>query len=340
MGKHGLNKEIFGHTEDGQSVYRVRLTGGGLRANIITWGAVLQDLRLEGHEPPLVLGFNEFQYYPAHSQQYGSIPGRVANRISNASFKLDNKIHEVNANVNNKHTLHGGEKGTGTSNWQIADLGTSHVDLTLLDPDGHMGFPGNCHHTCSYVLKENGVLHITTTTKTDAPTIAGLTHHSYFNLDGSENILDHDVQILCDTYLPLNKELIPTGEILSVENTHLDFRQSKAIGGEITGENIIDNNYCLAKERGNMRRVAKAHSAKSGITMDVSTTEPGLQFYAGHKVTTPVPGLMDQPYDAYSGFCFEAQNWPDAQNHKGFPSITLNPGEELRQVTEYQFSKN
>ena len=180
MSQHGLNQEIFGHTKEYDSIYRVCLTGGGLTANIITWGAVLQDLRLEGHAPPLVLGFENFDSYPAHSPNFGATVGRVANRIGNAQFELEDKKYKLNPNVNNKHTLHGGEQGTGTRNWQITDLGTSHLDLTLSDPDGMMGFPGNCQHTCSYVLKDNGILHITYTTKTDAPTIAGLTPSQLF----------------------------------------------------------------------------------------------------------------------------------------------------------------
>ncbi|MEE9314794.1 MAG: aldose epimerase family protein [Rhizobiaceae bacterium] len=339
MTQHAQPREIFGATKDGQSVYRVQLTGGGLSASIITWGAALQDLRLDGHKAPLVLGFDNFDDYPAHSPYFGAIPGRVANRIGNAKFKIDGKNYKVDANINGKHTLHGGTKGIGKRNWQIADLGTSHVDLTLTDPDGTMGFPGTCEMTCSYVLKDDGILHISLTTRSDAPTIANLTHHSYFNLDGGSDNRDHTVQIFADNITEVDSDYIPTGKLIPVEGTAHDFRTPKRIGQDLTDDTIYDHNFCLANERRNLQDVAMAHSDKSGITMNIATTEPGLQFYAGHKVSTPA-GLMGEPYKTYSGFCFEAQNWPDAINQKDFPNAILRPDEELRQITEYRFSKN
>lgn len=340
MTNGAANREIFGQLEDGQSVYRVQLTGGGLTANILTWGAVLQDLRLEGHDAPLVLGFDGFDAYPAHSPYFGATVGRVANRIGNANFDVDGKsFHTDPNNSNGKHTLHGGSVGYGRRNWKIADLGTSHVYLTLEDTDGHMGFPGNCSVTCDYTLKDNGCLHIAYTVRSDAPTPANLAHHSYFNLDGGKDCRDHVVQILADQYLTVDEELIPTGEICDVEGSMFDFRTPKSIRQDLAEGTIYDNNYCLSDTRRGLQDVAKVHSDVSGVQMTVATTEPGLQFYAGHKVSTPEPGLMGQTYGAYSGFCMETQNWPDAPNHGNFPDSIVRPDEDLRQVSEYRFSK-
>ena len=341
MTSSAANREIFGQLDDGQSVYRLQLSGGGLTANVLTWGAILQDLRLEGHAPPLVLGFESFQPYLAHSPYFGATVGRVANRIGNARFDLDGKTFRTDANNRNgKHTLHGGAAGYGKSNWKIADLGTSHVYLTLEDADGSMGFPGNCSVTCDYTLKDNGCLHVAYTVRSDAPTPANLAHHSYFNLDGGSDCRDHVVQILADRYVVVDEELIPTGEIADVEGTMFDFRTAKTIREDLSDGNIYDNNYCLSEKQRGLQDVANVYSAESGVHMTVATTEPGLQFYAGHKVNTPVPGLTGENYGAYSGFCMETQNWPDAPNHKNFPNSIVRPGEELRQVSEYRFSRN
>ncbi|MEP1207589.1 MAG: aldose epimerase family protein [Rhizobiaceae bacterium] len=335
------NREIFGQLDDGQSIYRVRLTGGGLSANILTWGAVLQDLRLDGHAPPLVLGFDDFADYPAHSPYFGATVGRVANRIGNARFDVDGTSFNTDPNnAAGKHTLHGGAAGYGKRNWQIADLGTSHVYLTLEDTDGSMGFPGNCAVTCDYTLKDNGCLHIAYTVRSDAPTPANLAHHSYFNLDGSSDCRDHVVQILADRHVEVDEELIPTGNILDVDGSMFDFRSPKPIGRDLSEGTIYDNNYCLSDARRGLQDVANVRSDLSGVSMTVATTEPGLQFYAGHKVSTPVAGLSGEPYGAYSGFCMETQNWPDAINHDNFPDSIVRPGHDLRQVSEYRFTRN
>ena len=299
---------------------------------------MLQDLRLEYYLPALVLGFKQFDHYPAHSPYFGATVGRFANRIANARFSINGETHQTDANFLEKHTLHGGATGIGKRLWTIADLGTSHVDLVLKDPNGAMGFPGNCDIICSYALKNDGTLHISYTTRTDASTIANIAHHSYFILDDGGDCRDHHLQISADNYLPVDGELIPTGEIARVNNTPFDFRKPKFIGHDLTGDQIYDHNFCLSSKRRNLQQVAELYSHQSGIMMTVATTEPGLQFYAGHKVSPPVTGLDGKSYSAYSGLCLETQNWPDAPNHKNFPNCFLNPGEELRQVTEYRFS--
>lgn len=334
------NREIFGQDPDGKSVYRVGLEGGGLTASILTWGAIVQDLRMEDVPFPLVLGFSEFDNYLHHSPYFGATAGRFANRIAKGQVSINGKRHQLDTNFLDKHTLHGGSKGIGKRNWSITDLGTSHVDLELTDHDGEMGFPGTCTITASISLKEPGILHIVYVTRSDADTIAGLAHHSYFNLGGGETILDHALQIHADHYLPVTDELIPTGEVASVGGTPFDFRGIKRIDQDLSQGLIYDHNFCLADKRRNLQQVAHVSCPASRISMSVATTEPGLQFYAGHKVSTPVPGLTGVPYGAHSGFCLEAQNWPDAPNQDGFPSALLKKGEEFRQVTQYCFSQS
>ncbi|MGI9365676.1 MAG: aldose epimerase family protein [Rhizobiaceae bacterium] len=333
-------KEIIGQLDTGQSVYRLQLKGGGLTANILTWGAVLQDLRLDGHDAPLVLGFDEFEPYLEHSPYFGATVGRYANRIGNGRFKLDGVDHSTDINGAGKHTLHGGSAGYGRRQWEIADLGTSHVYLTLRDEAGTMGFPGNCDVTCSYTLKEEGTLHVAYTVRSDAPTPAGLAHHSYFTLDGSPDCRNHEMQILADHYLPVDEELIPTGEIASVEGTVFDFRQAKTIGDDFDENTILDHNFCLARSRRGLQDIANVYCPNSSVSLTVASSEPGLQVYAGHKVNTPVAGLAGETYGAFAGFCMETQNWPDAPNQPDFPDSIVRPDQELRQITEYRFSKS
>jgi len=332
------SSEVWGTDPDGEEVTRVMLQGGGLRTNILTWGAVVQDLRLDGHEAPLVLGFEQFDHYPEYSPYFGAVAGRVANRIAHGRFEIDGVAHQVDTNIQGKHTLHGGSNGIGKRNWQIADLGTSHVILTLDDPDGAMGFPGTCSHTCVYTVKDDATLHIALTTTTDAPTIANLAPHSYFTLNGGQDIRDHALRVDADHYLPVDDDLIPTGEIASVVDTVFDFRKSRFISAELDG--TYDHNLCLTDRRRPIREVARLRNDENGLSMTVSTTEPGLQVYTGSKLNIPVPGLGAANYGAFAGIALEPQLWPDAPNHSGFPSAALKPGEESRQVSTFRFEKD
>ncbi len=327
--------ETFGETSDGETVKRVVLRGGGLTANVLTWGAVIQDLRLEGHAAPLVLGFEKFEDYPAHSPYCGAVAGRFANRIAYGRFQIDGEAFQLDTNFLGKHILHGGTEGIGKRNWTVADLGTSHVVLTLDDPDGAMGFPGNCRHTCNYTLKDDATLQVVLTTTSDAPTIVNLAPHSYFTLNGGQDCRDHILRIDAGHYLPVDEELIPTGVIADVKGSGFDFRQPRFLSAENDG--VYDHNFCLGDDRRAIREVARLRHAEAGLAMTVSTTEPGLQVYTGSKLDVPVPGLEGQRYSAFSGIAIEPQLWPDAPNHKAFPDALLKPGEESRQTSEFQF---
>lgn len=335
-----METEIFGETPSGNPVHRAIIHGGGLTASVLTWGATLQDLRLDGHRKPLVLGFPAFDDYLHHSPYFGATAGRYANRIAHGGFTLDGVDHQLDRNEGHVHHLHGGREGIGKRIWRIAEQGPDRVRLEIDDPDGHMGYPGNCLIACTYHLKTDGVLSVVYEAETDRPTLCNIAHHSYFNLDGGPHVLDHQIAIAADHYLPVDDRMIPTGEVRPVAGTPFDFRKLHTIRRDVDGQqNLYDHNFCLSDMRVEKRQVAHVCSPVSGVSMSVTTTEPGLQFYAGHKVDTAVPGLGGKPYGAFSGLCLEAQIWPDSPHHDGFPSAVLRPGERLLQETDYIFSR-
>ncbi|WP_025658073.1 aldose epimerase family protein [Rhizobium sp. IBUN] len=336
-----LKREVFGQTQSGETVYRVEIKGGGLTAKIITWGAVIQDLRLDGHDAPLLLGFDDFDSYPAHSSYFGATPGRCANRIGGGKFTLDGKNYQLDLNEKGVTHLHGGKDNIAKRNWTIVEHDVDRVVLKIVDPDGRGGYPGNCTIQATYWVHGNGEFSVTYESTSDQPTIANVCQHAYFNLDGRDDALGHDIMIAADGYLVTNELQIPTGEVRPVAGTVFDFREMSPMkrfdGSE---QALYDHNFCLSTERTAKRSVALARSLNSGVSLEVRTTEPGVQFYAGFKLDVPVPGLDGRKYGPFAGFCLETQIWPDAINHEDFPDAVLRPGEVLRQETDYIFSKS
>src|SRR5690606_7234034 len=192
-----MEGEAFGATEDGETVERHTIEGGGLTAAVLSWGAVLQNLRMAGHDAPLVLGFDRFEDYPAHSPYFGAIVGRYANRIGDGRFTIDGERFEVDRNFLGKHLLHGGSQGFGRRNWRVTERGSDFVTLSLYDPDGMMGFPGALEATCTYRVRMPATLSVELTAECSRPTLCNLSHHSYFNLDngGSGDVLDHRLML-------------------------------------------------------------------------------------------------------------------------------------------------
>ncbi|WP_158971400.1 aldose epimerase family protein [Chachezhania sediminis] len=323
--------EPFGTLPDGQPVERVRIAGGGLTAHVLTFGATVQDLRLDGIDRPLVLGADEIAPYLGPMRYFGAIVGRFANRIGNARFILDGRTYETDPNFRDRHTLHGGSAGAGDRIWQIADLERDAVRLRLRMADGEMGFPGNLDVHVRYRLAGDGALQVTIMAETDAPTPCSLAHHGYFNLDGGPDILGHRLQAAAEHYLPVDTDLIPTGEIAPVGRTAFDFRHPRPVapGG-------YDHNLCLGRARGPLREVARLTGA-TGATMTVATTEPGLQVYDGAHIDT-AQGLEGRAYGAHAGLALETQGWPDAPNRPEFPDTVLRPGDVYRSETVYRFS--
>jgi aldose 1-epimerase len=332
---------VFGSL-DGTDIIEVTIhSDAGAEARIITWGAALRDLLVPAKAGPqrVVLGFDSFENYRLHSPHFGANPGRVANRIGHGRFGLDGVGYEVDKNQHGVHTLHGGAHGFSKRPWSVVASDNRSVTLALVSEDGDMGFPGRVIATCHYVLVEPATLHIAYTATTDKATPVNLAHHSYFNLDGEPDILDHHLLIAADFYTPTDQDLIPTGEILSVADTPYDFRIDRPIRLETAnGLFRYDTNFVLRSAR-SLGHAATAWSPRSGVTLEAWTTEPGLQFYDSAKLNPPVPGLGGVKYGPNAGFCLEAQGFPDSVNKPHFPSQILRPGEVYRQTTEYRFGR-
>lgn len=307
--------QTFGTLPDGAIVERVSISGGGLIAHILTFGATIQDLRLDAVDHPLILGSPVLESYLGPMTYFGAIVGRFANRIANGRFELEGQTFHVPPNWLGRHALHGGTVGTGQKIWTVGALAKDSLRLDLVLPDGDMGFPGEMQVKALFSLSGDGDLTMEIKAQTDAPSPCSFAHHGYFNLDGSGDIPKHLLQINSETYLPVDSDLIPTGEVAKVERTPFDFRTARELG-----TNGIDHNFCLSNEQLPLRPVAELHSAKSGITMAVETTEPGLQIYDGAYIPkTGLPGLDGRLYGPFGGIAMETQGWPDAPNHAHFP---------------------
>lgn len=331
-----MGERLFGTLPDGAPVRCFTIAQGNISAEILTYGAIIRDLKVGGRS--VVLGFEDLADYLAHSPYFGAIAGRHANRIARGCFDIDGARFQLELNENGRHHLHGGSSGFGRRNWSIADRGPAHVELALVSPDGEGGYPGRVEARCRYEVGAGGVFRISLSAETDRPTLANLAAHSYFNLDGTPNILGHRLEIAADGYLPVDEEAIPTGEIRPVAGTPFDFRVMRVIGADGPATNH-DHNFCLAGAPvAEPRRIARLEGALSGLAMEIATTEPGLQFYDGYKLDVPVPGLDGRSYGARAGLCLEPQRWPDSPNHAGFAGAVLRPGEHYRQITEYRFS--
>jgi len=328
--------EQFGTLADGTAVTRVTLRGGGLTANLLDYGAVLQDLRLSGHAPTLVLGFPAFDNYLTKSPYFGALAGRCANRIRDGHVQIDGQTYQLDRNFLGKHMLHGGAASMGKSIWRFSDVTQNAATLSIQVPDGHMGFPGNLDVTIRVSLPGNGILDMNMQATTDAPTLCNLAHHSYFTLSDEPTILDHQLQINAEHYLPVDAELIPTGQIAPVAGTRFDFTHAAPVGQA----KLVDHNYCLSTDRTALRKVARLSSAQSAVSMDISTTEAGLQVYDGAKISVDAPGLDGQMMGAFAGIALEPQSWPDANHHPGFPQSILRPGETYHQHSQFRFHKS
>ncbi len=310
----------FGTLKDGRTVHDVTLKAHGLTASVLTYGAILRAVHLDGIPHNLTIGSDDLSDYEGSMLYHGAIVGPVANRISGGSATIDGISHQFERNTHGKHTLHGGSKGVHTRLWDIAAQGDDHVTLALDLMDGDSGFPGNRRVEAAFSISEGPNLTLTITTTTDAPTLANLTNHSYWNLTGAADMDGHTIQIHPDRYLPVDGESVPTGDIADVAGTPFDFRAPTPLH---LGDALYDNTYCLATSR---QPLTEAMVLTGGGTeMTVLTTEPGVHIYD------------DRP--AFSALAIECQNWPDAPNNPHFPSIELRPEAPLVQTTQWQFRR-
>ena len=334
-------KRLFGEA-GGEPVYEVTIRSqAGAEAKILTWGAVVRDLVVPANNGPqrVVLGLDRLEDYIAHSPHLGALAGRFANRIRDGRFSIDGKPYQIEQNFLSKHSLHSGASGFGVRPWQLAHHDANSVTLTLFSPDGDGGFPGNLTVTCRYSFIEPATLRTELTATTDTPTIVNLALHSYYNLDGSDDILDHELMIPANFISSVDHELIPTGEFRHVADTPYDFCAPRPIRHIMSGGEHFhyDQNFILDTRQGTLRHAATVKSYKNSLTMQVFTTEPCIQFYDAKGLNVPVAGLGGQKLLAYGGFCLEPQNVPDSPNVAHFPDPVLRPGQVYRQVTDYRF---
>ncbi|HEY8383225.1 MAG TPA: aldose epimerase family protein [Microvirga sp.] len=336
-------------SHNGRDVQEVTIrSAAGAEAKVITYGAVVRDLLVPSRtgSQRVVNGLNAIEDYAKYSPHFGAIAGRYANRIRGGRFAIDGEGHQLPLNQENKHSLHGGGNGLGKQVWQLGAFGEDFVTLTHVSPDGEAGYPGTLATTCTYRLV-GSTLRVELSATADKATPVNLCHHSYFNLDGSETILDHTLEVAADFVTTVDPDLIPTGEIRAVEGTPFDFRQPRPVRlQKADGSRFwYDNNWVLRRDRleaSGIEHLPLAHAAtfaspKSGVSMQVWTTEPGIQVYDGFKTNVPVEGLDGARYGANSGLCLEPQHFPDSPNRAHFPDTILRPGAVYRQVTEYRF---
>jgi aldose 1-epimerase len=323
----------FGHLPDGRVVHRLGLRSGGMHAHVLTLGAIVQDLRLQDIAHPLVLGADHLGPYLGPMRYFGASVGRYANRIAHGRFMLKGQAYALSRNALGRHCLHGGTTGCAEKLWQVVDVQEHRATLAITLPDGDMGFPGQLDISLTISLSD-GALNFDYGATSDRDTVCSLSHHGYFVLDDSGSLAQHQLRVAADHYLPVDDDLIPTGQIAPVTGSAFDFRTMRSLQ-----DVALDHNFCLSPARTALRPVAWLHSALSGVQMRVETTEPGLQVYtANHLPQAGVTGLDGRPLGRHAGVALEAQGWPDAPNQPDFPDATLRAGEPYRHQTRYVFN--
>ncbi|MBR9894170.1 galactose mutarotase [bacterium] len=318
----------FGTLPDGTQIMQVEIGRGALRASLLSHGARLRDLRLDGVSHPLVLGASSLAPYLGAMAYFGATVGRYANRIGGGRFTLDGHEVTLDRNEAGRTCLHGGRDGTATLPWDLVDHGADHATFALELPDGHMGFPGELAITTTYRCQDS-CLEIVTEATPSAPCPLSFAHHSYFALSDEVNIDQCRLQIAAERYLPVTAEQIPTGEIASVADTPFDFRRPRSLGPQ-----TIDHNFCLARGTGPAARL----TAPSGLQLEVETDAPGLQVYTADHIAAPAGPDPDRAaYGPRAAIALETQEWPDAPNHPTFPYPVIRPVQIYRNRTTYRF---
>jgi aldose 1-epimerase len=344
----------FGTTADGRQItaYTLR-NAAGMEVQIINYGAIIQSLYVpdrDGRSADVVLGFDDLASYKAPHPYFGAVVGRYGNRIAGALLELDGEIFRLAANNGPNH-LHGGEVGLDKRVWDadiLEDADSAGVVLRYLSPHGEEGYPGSLDITVTYRLTNDNALVVHYAATTDRPTPVNLTQHSYFNLAGHDagDILNHELMINAEAFTPVDETLIPTGEIRDVEGTPFDFREWTPIGAHIDADheqlrfgNGYDHNFVLNRSPDSgLALAARLRDPDSGRTMEVWTTEPGVQFYAGNFLTGSNIGKGGSAYQHRGGLCLETQHFPDSPNQPDFPSTIITPEDAYDTRTVFRFS--
>ena len=349
--KRGVTRAPFGTTGDRKPVEIYTLTNAhGLEMRVMTYGGIITSLKVpdgSGHLGDVVLGFDTIDGYLKDPPYFGALIGRYGNRIAKGQFTLDGKTFKLATNNGPNH-LHGGIKGFDKVVWNAvpgSDANAVSVTLSRISPDGEEGYPGSLQATVRYTLTDKNELAIDYRATTDKATPVNLTQHSYFNLaDASGDILGHELTIHASRYTPVDDTLIPTGELATVDGTPFDFRKATAIGARIAADTAqlkngrgYDHNWVLDRSGSGLQPAARLVDPKSGRTLDVATTEPGLQFYSGNFLDGSITGKGGRLYRHRTGLCLETQHYPDSPNHPNFPSTVLKPGQTYSSQTVFTF---
>jgi aldose 1-epimerase len=348
-----MKTTVFGKLPDGREVHQYTLTNSaGLTAQVIDYGATITSLSVpdrNGKIADIVLGYDNLEGYINGTTYFGAIVGRYGNRIGKGKFQLDGQSYQLTINDGENH-LHGGRVGFNKVLWDAkisGDASAASLQLQYVSKDGEEGYPGTVTLRVTYTLTEKNELRIEYEGTADKPTILNPTQHSYFNLSGNFNntILDHLLMIEADGITPVDKGLIPTGEIKNVANTPMDFRSPMAIGAHIGDKDEqlefgrgYDHNWVLRGTVGKVRKAGELYEATSGRLMSIYTDQAGLQFYSGNFLDGSMKGKNGIAYQQRSGLCLETQAFPDTPNKPQFGSVALRPGQTYHQTTLYQFS--
>lgn len=347
-----MEKELFGKLPDGKEVYRhVLKNKNGVEVHVINYGGIITHLKTpdkNGVFGDIVLGYDSLSGYLKESPYFGAVVGRYGNRIANGKFSLDGKEYTLVQNNNGQH-LHGGTVGFDKVFWNIESLTSEKgpaLRLSYISKDGEEGYPGNLSIEVDYILTEDNALELHYKATTDKKTVVNLTQHTYFNLTGnaSRDILEHELKLNADRYIPVNSTLIPTGELAPVKGTPFDFTTFTAIGKRINEKNDqlkiaggYDHCWVLSSND-SLRNAGSLYEPGSGRVVDVLTTEPGIQFYSGNFLTGTITGKGGVVYNHRYGLCLETEHFPDSPNQPQFPSVVLSPGEVYTTQTIYRFS--
>ena len=341
-----IQQIFFGTTPEGLQIKRFTVSNDhGMIASLINFGAILTSLKVpdrHGKDGEVTLGFDTLEDYIADIWFFGATIGRYANRIAKGKFILDGVEYQLAQNSFPSH-LHGGNKGFHRMVWNgdtKIDQDSISVVFSRLSPSGEEGYPGNLHTKVTYTLNNQNELTLCYHAETDKPTPINLTNHTYWNLKGPGfgNVLDHEMTVNADYYLPTDDDRIPTGEIKSVYGTPMDFTHPTKIGDRIDQIKGGGYNHCyvLNRKDNSLCLAAKVYEPEKGRIMEVYTTEPGIQFYSGHFLDR-YKGAGGIILNKYDGFCSEAQHFPNSVNEPRFPSTILRPGNIYRQTTIYKF---
>jgi aldose 1-epimerase len=346
-----VNRQPFGQTKEGTPVYLYTLHNSkGAEARISNYGGIVISLMVpdrNGKLGDVVLGYDNLDGYLKETPYFGALIGRYGNRIARGKFTLDGHQYTLATN-NYPNALHGGDKGFDKRVWEPTIVASGEgpaLKLSYLSKDGEEGYPGNLSVTAIYTLTEDNALKLEYTATTDKDTVVNLTQHSYFNLAGKGDILNHVVLMPADRFTPVDSTLIPTGELKPVAGTPFDFRTPTAIGARINQDDEqlkfgkgYDHNWVFNKHVGEMTQLARVTEPTSGRVLEVFSGEPGLQFYSGNFLDGTITGKGGWVYQFRNGFCMEPQHYPDSPNKPEFPSVVLKPGETYHNTIIYKFS--